>query len=87
VAKRSESWRQEEIEPTRKIGGLTLSVFKLRRPFVIYVELINLCSKGSSRLDPPIDHLVAPAKNQVLKVFDVRPYYQHRGTLCCNPQQ
>jgi hypothetical protein len=60
MMKGSRSWRQEGIEPNRKIGAWTLSACKSHRIFVACVEL---------------------------KVFDVRPKNQNRGTLCCNPQQ
>lgn len=74
MAKRSKSGTYEEIEPRPKIGELTLSAFKSRRLLAICVELIDLCSKVSGKIDPAVGHLVAHARDEVLiEVFDVRP--------------
>ncbi len=73
VAKGAKAWRQEESEPMPKIGELTLSAFESRRLLAICVELIDLCSKVSGKIDPAVGHLVAHARDEVLiEVFDVR---------------
>ncbi len=74
MAKSSKSWRKDEIEPKPKIGELTLSAFELRRLLAICVELIDLCSKVSGKIDPAVGLLVAHARDEVLfEVFDVKP--------------
>lgn len=68
------SWRQEQIEAKPKIAELTLSAMELRRLFTICIELIDLCSKVSGKIDPAVGHLVAHARDDVLiEAFDLRP--------------
>jgi len=74
LAKSSRSWRKDEIEPTPKIGELTLSAFESRRLLAICVELIDSCAKVSGKIDPAVGDLVAHARDEVLiEVFDVSP--------------
>ena len=73
MAKDAKAWREEESEPKPKVGELTLSAFESRRLLAICVELIDLCSKVSGKIDPAVGHLVAHARDEVLiEVFDAR---------------
>jgi hypothetical protein len=57
-----------------KIGELNLSACEARRLYDICVELPELCSHVSGRIDPQAGWMVAHARDEVmLGIFDVKP--------------
>jgi hypothetical protein len=62
------------IDTRRPIGGLNLSACEARRLYGICVELLELCSHVSGRIDPQAGWMVAHARDEVmLGIFDVKP--------------
>jgi hypothetical protein len=67
--------RAPELEDTKRhIGELNLSPCEARRLYGICVELLELCSHVSGRIDPQAGWMVAHARDEVmLGIFDVKP--------------
>jgi len=67
--------RSSESEDTKQdIGKLNLSACEARRLYGICVELLELCSHVSGRIDPQAGWMVAHARDEVmLGIFDVKP--------------
>lgn len=67
--------RAPELEDTkRNVGELNLSACEARRLYGICVELLELCSHVSGRIDPQAGWMVAHARDEVmLGIFDVKP--------------
>jgi hypothetical protein len=67
--------RSSESEDTKQdIGQLNLSACEARRLYGICVELLELCSHVSGRIDPQAGWMVAHARDEVmLGIFDVKP--------------
>ena len=64
--------RLEDIK--RPVGELNLSACEARRLYGICVELLELCSHVSGRIDPQAGWMVAHARDEVmLGIFDVKP--------------
>ena len=64
--------RPEDIR--RPVGELSLSACEARRLYGICVELLELCSHVSGRIDPQAGWMVAHARDEVmLGIFDVKP--------------
>jgi hypothetical protein len=58
----------------RPVGALNLSACEARRLYGICVELLELCSHVSGRIDPQAGWMVAHARDEVmLGIFDVKP--------------
>ena len=58
----------------RQVGKLNLSACEARRLYGICVELLELCSHVSGRIDPQAGWMVAHARDEVmLGIFDVKP--------------
>ena len=56
------------------VGELNLSACEARRLYSICVELLELCTHVSGRIDPEAGYMVAHARDEVmLGIFDVRP--------------
>jgi hypothetical protein len=64
-----------EPEDTRRnVRELNLSACEARRLYGICVELLELCSHVSGRIDPQAGWMVAHARDEVmLGIFDVKP--------------
>ena len=64
-----------ELEVTKpQVGELNLSACEARRLYGICVELLELCSHVSGRIDPQAGWMVAHARDEVmLGIFDVKP--------------
>jgi hypothetical protein len=64
-----------ELEDTKRhVGELNLSPCEARRFYGICVELLELCSHVSGRIDPQAGWMVAHARDEVmLGIFDVKP--------------
>jgi len=67
--------RASELEVTKpQVGELNLSACESRRLYGICVELLELCSHVSGRIDPQAGWMVAHARDEVmLGIFDVKP--------------
>ena len=67
--------RASELEVTKpQVGELNLSACEARRLYGICVELLELCSHVSGRIDPQAGWMVAHARDEVkLGIFDVKP--------------
>ena len=67
--------RASELEVTKpQVGELNLSACEPRRLYGICVELLELCSHVSGRIDPQAGWMVAHARDEVmLGIFDVKP--------------
>jgi hypothetical protein len=62
------------IDTKRPIRELNLSACEARRLYGICVELLELCSHVSGRIDPQAGWMVAHARDEVmLGIFDVKP--------------
>lgn len=56
------------------VGELNLSACEARRLYGICVELLELCSHVSGKIDPQAGWMVAHARDEVmLGIFDVKP--------------
>ena len=67
--------RAPELEDTkRNVGELNLSACEARRLYGICVELLELCSHVSGRIDPQAGWMVAHARDEVmLGIFNSEP--------------
>jgi len=67
--------RTPELEGTRAlVGKLMLSGSEARRLYGVCVELLELCTHVSDRIDPQAAWMVAHARDDVkLEIFDVKP--------------
>src|ERR1700685_1695487 len=74
VAKKEEKKPPALIEARRPVGELNLSACEARRLYGICVELLELCSHVSGRIDPQAGWMVAAACHEVmLGIFYVKP--------------
>jgi hypothetical protein len=74
LAKKSKKSTPALIDTGRPVGGLNLSACEARRLYGICVELLELCSHVSGRIDPQAGWMVAHARDEVmLGIFDVKP--------------
>jgi hypothetical protein len=74
LAKKSKKSAAALIETRRPVGELNLSACEARRLYGICVELLELCSHVSGRIDPQAGWMVAHARDEVmLGIFDVKP--------------
>jgi hypothetical protein len=74
LAKKSKKRAAESEEPKTDVGELNLSACEARRLYSICVELLELCTQVSGRIDPEAGYMVAHARDEVmLGIFDVRP--------------
>ena len=67
--------REPDLEDAKRhVGELNLSACEARRLYGICVELLELCSHVSGRIDPQAGWMVAHARDEVmLGIFDVKP--------------
>jgi hypothetical protein len=73
LAKRSKVREPEVRDPKPRIGELNLSASEARTLYGICVELLELCSNVSGKIDPEAGWMVAHARDEVmLSIFDVR---------------
>ena len=74
LAKKSKKSADALVETRRPVGELNLSACEARRLYGICVELLELCSHVSGRIDPQAGWMVAHARDEVmLGIFDVKP--------------
>jgi hypothetical protein len=74
LAKKSKKSAPALIDTKRPVGELNLSACEARRLYGICVELLELCSHVSGRIDPQAGWMVAHARDEVmLGIFDVKP--------------
>jgi hypothetical protein len=74
LAKKSKKSAPALIDTRRPVGELNLSACEARRLYGICVELLELCSHVSGRIDPQAGWMVAHARDEVmLGIFDVKP--------------
>jgi hypothetical protein len=74
LAKKSKKSAAALINTRRPVGELNLSACEARRLYGICVELLELCSHVSGRIDPQAGWMVAHARDEVmLGIFDVKP--------------
>jgi hypothetical protein len=74
LAKKSKKSGAALIDTRRPVGELSLSACEARRLYGICVELLELCSHVSGRIDPQAGWMVAHARDEVmLGIFDVKP--------------
>ena len=74
LAKKSKKSAVAPIDRRRPVGELNLSACEARRLYGICVELLELCSHVSGRIDPQAGWMVAHARDKVmLGIFDVKP--------------
>jgi hypothetical protein len=74
LAKKSKKSALGPIDEKRPVGELSLSACEARRLYGICVELLELCSHVSGRIDPQAGWMVAHARDEVmLGIFDVKP--------------
>jgi hypothetical protein len=74
LAKKSKKSAAALIDTRRPVGELNLSACEARRLYGICVELLELCSHVSGRIDPQAGWMVAHARDEVmLGIFDVKP--------------
>jgi hypothetical protein len=74
LPKRFKAHEAESKDPSPHVGELNLSASEARRLYGICVDLLELCSTVSGRIDPEAGWMVAHARDEVmLSVFDVRP--------------
>jgi hypothetical protein len=73
LAKKSKKHALEPEEAKGHVGELNLSACEARRLYSICVELLELCTHVSGRIDPEAGYMVAHARDEVmLGIFDVR---------------
>jgi hypothetical protein len=61
----------EDAKP--HVGELNLSASEARRLYSVCVELLELCTRVSGRIDPEAGYMVAHVRDEVtLGIFDVR---------------
>lgn len=74
LAKKTKKHLPEPDNIKRPVGELSLSACEARRLYGICVELLELCSHISGRIDPQAGWMVAHARDEVmLGIFDVKP--------------
>ena len=74
LAKKAKKGGPALIDAKRPVGELNLSACEARRLYGICVELLELCSHVSGRIDPQAGWMVAHARDEVmLGIFDVKP--------------
>jgi hypothetical protein len=74
VAKKLKKRALEIEDSKRHVGELNLSACEARRLYGICVELLELCSHVSGKIDPQAGWMVAHARDEVmLGIFDVKP--------------
>jgi hypothetical protein len=74
LAKKLKKREPEPLDAKRNVGELNLSACEARRLYGICVELLELCSHVSGRIDPQAGWMVAHARDEVmLGIFDVKP--------------
>jgi hypothetical protein len=74
LGKKLKKYAPEPEEIKRPVGELSLSACEARRLYGICVELLELCSHVSGRIDPQAGWMVAHARDEVmLGIFDVKP--------------
>jgi hypothetical protein len=74
VGKKLKNRAPELEDAKRHVGELNLSACEARRLYGICVELLELCSHVSGRIDPQAGWMVAHARDEVmLGIFDVKP--------------
>jgi hypothetical protein len=74
LAKKLKKREPEPFDVKRNVGELNLSACEARRLYGICVELLELCSHVSGRIDPQAGWMVAHARDEVmLGIFDVKP--------------
>jgi hypothetical protein len=74
LAKKLKKREPEPEDTKRNVGELNLSACEARRLYGICVELLELCSHVSGRIDPQAGWMVAHARDEVmLGIFDVKP--------------
>jgi hypothetical protein len=74
VAKKLKNRALEPEDSKRHVGELNLSACEARRLYGICVELLELCSHVSGKIDPQAGWMVAHARDEVmLGIFDVKP--------------
>ena len=74
LAKKLKKHLPEPEDIKRPVGELSLSACEARRLYGICVELLELCSHVSGRIDPQAGWMVAHARDEVmLGIFDVKP--------------
>ena len=74
LAKKSKKRAAEPEEPKTHVGELNLSACEARRLYSICVELLELGTQVSGRIDPEAGYMVAHARDEVmLGIFDVPP--------------
>jgi hypothetical protein len=74
LAKKVKKHLPEPDNIKRPVGELSLSACEARRLYGICVELLELCSHISGRIDPQAGWMVAHARDEVmLGIFDVKP--------------
>jgi hypothetical protein len=72
VAKKLKKRSPEPEDIKRNVGELNLSACEARRLYGICVELLELCSHVSGRIDPQAGWMVAHARDEVmLGIFNV----------------
>jgi hypothetical protein len=74
LAKKLKKHAPEPEDTKRPVGELNLSACEARRLYGVCVELLELCSHVSGRIDPQAGWMVAHARDEVmLGIFDVKP--------------
>ena len=74
MPKRVKAHEAESKGTSPHVGELKLSASEARRLYGIRVNLLELCSTVSGRIDPEAEWMVAHARDEVmLSVFGVRP--------------
>jgi hypothetical protein len=74
MAKKLKKRDPDPEDSGRQVGKLNLSACEARRLYGICVELLELCSHVSGRIDPQAGWMVAHARDEVmLGIFDVKP--------------
>jgi hypothetical protein len=73
LAKKSKKRAPEPQEAKPHVGELNLSACEARRLYSICVELLELCTHVSGRIDPEAGYMMAHARDEVMVgIFDVR---------------
>ena len=73
LTKRAKAHEPEIKDKKPPIGELNLSASEARTLYGICVELLELCSNVSGKIDPEAGWMVAHARDEVmLSIFDVR---------------
>jgi hypothetical protein len=74
LAKKSKKRASEPEDGKIHVGELNLSACEARRLYSICVELLELCTHVSGKIDPEAGYMVAHARDEVmLGIFDARP--------------